>query len=268
MKYEKIKSKIDRLIKGRNFSRKLFYAGLNLVLLRAWHVRREIKNFFKSRDGQINVLDAGCGFGQYSYFIAKKFRNSNVIGVDINEERIKESEKFAREEGIENLKFDIADLENLNYEESFDLILAVDVLEHIENDVKVLKNFYRALKKDGLLIISTPSSLGGSDVHSDEDASFIEEHIRHGYSQDEIKSKLEEAGFEDITFKYTYGKFGSLSWKLMIKFPILLLGKSFIFVVLLPLYYLFVLMPGFLLMWLDGRVKNKSGTGLLVKARK
>lgn len=268
MKYEKIKSKIDRLIKGRNFSRKLFYAGLNLVLLRAWHVRREIKNFFKSRDGQINVLDAGCGFGQYSYFIAKKFRNSNVIGVDINEERIKESEKFAREEGIENLKFDIADLENLNYEESFDLILAVDVLEHIENDVKVLKNFYRALKKDGLLIISTPSSFGGSDVHSDEDASFIEEHIRHGYSQDEIKSKLEEAGFEDITFKYTYGKFGSLSWKLMIKFPILLLGKSFIFVVLLPLYYLFVLMPGFLLMWLDGRVENKSGTGLLVKARK
>jgi hypothetical protein len=105
-------------------------------------------------------------------------------------------------------------------------------------------------------------------VHSDEDASFIEEHIRHGYSQDEIKSKLEEAGFEDITFKYTYGKFGSLSWKLMIKFPILLLGKSFIFVVLLPLYYLFVLMPGFLLMWLDGRVENKSGTGLLVKARK
>ena len=268
MKYEKIKSKIDRLIKGRNFLRKLFYAGLNLVVLRAWHVRREIKNFFKSRDGQINVLDAGCGFGQYSYFIAKKFRNSNVIGVDINEERIKESEKFAQEEGIENLKFDIADLENLNYEESFDLILAVDVLEHIENDVKVLKNFYRALKKDGLLIISTPSSLGGSDVHSDEDASFIEEHIRHGYSQDEIKSKLEEAGFEDITFKYTYGKFGSLSWKLMIKFPILLLGKSFIFVVLLPLYYLFVLMPGFLLMWLDGRVENKSGTGLLVKARK
>jgi ubiquinone/menaquinone biosynthesis C-methylase UbiE len=268
MKYEKIKSKIDRLIKGRNFLRKLFYAGLNLVLLRAWHVRREIKNFFKSRDGQINVLDAGCGFGQYSYFIAKKFRNSNVLGVDINEERIKESEKFAREEGIENLKFDIADLENLNYEESFDLILAVDVLEHIENDVKVLKNFYRALKKDGLLIISTPSSFGGSDVHSDEDASFIEEHIRHGYSQDEIKSKLEEAGFEDITSKYTYGKFGSLSWKLMIKFPILLLGKSFIFVVLLPLYYLFVLMPGFLFMWLDGRVENKSGTGLLVKARK
>ena len=268
MKYEKIKSKIDRLIKGRNFLRKLFYAGLNLVLLRAWHVRREIKNFFKSRDGQINVLDAGCGFGQYSYFIAKKFRNSNVLGVDINEERIKESEKFAREEGIENLKFDIADLENLNYEGSFDLILAVDVLEHIENDVKVLKNFYRALKKDGLLIISTPSSLGGSDVHSDEDASFIEEHIRHGYSQDEIKSKLEEAGFEDITFKYTYGKFGSLSWKLTIKFPILLLGKSFIFVVLLPLYYLFVLMPGFLLMWLDGRVENKSGTGLLLKARK
>jgi ubiquinone/menaquinone biosynthesis C-methylase UbiE len=268
MKYEKIKSKIDRLIKGRNFLRKLFYAGLNLVLLRAWHVRREIKNFFKSRDGQINVLDAGCGFGQYSYFIAKKFRNSNVIGVDINEERIKGSEKFAREEGIENLKFDIADLENLNYEEIFDLILAVDVLEHIENDVKVLKNFYRALKKDGLLIISTPSSFGGSDVHSDEDASFIEEHIRHGYSQDEIKSKLEEAGFEDITSKYTYGKFGSLSWKLMIKFPILLLGKSFIFVVLLPLYYLFVLMPGFSLMWLDGKVENKSGTGLLVKARK
>ncbi len=268
MKYERIKSKIDRLIKGRTFLRKLFYAGLNLILLRAWHIRKEIKNFFKSRDRQINVLDAGCGFGQYSYFIARKFKNSNVIGVDINEDRIKESEKFARGAKIENLKFEIADLENLNYEEVFDLILAVDVLEHIEDDVKVLKNFYRALKKGGLLIISTPSSLGGSDVHSEEETSFIEEHIRHGYSYDEIKSKLEEAGFENISFKYTYGKFGSLSWKLMIKFPILLLGKSFIFAVLLPLYYLFILIPGFLLMWLDGRVDNKDGTGLLVKARK
>ena len=38
-------------------------------------------------------------------------------------------------------------------------MLAVDVMEHFENDVKVFENFHRAMKKGGMLIISTPSNL-------------------------------------------------------------------------------------------------------------
>lgn len=270
MKYERIKSKIDDIISGRNFLRKFFYAGLNIFLLRAWYVKSEVKKFFNSRgeDEKIQVLDAGCGFGQYSYFIAKKFKNSKVLGIDINDRRIKDCSKFSESEKIENLRFDIVNLEDLSYSDEFDLVLAIDVMEHIENDVKVFENFHRAMKKDGMLIISTPSNLGGSDVHTDADESFIEEHVRSGYGTDEIKSKLEMVGFKDVSLRYSYGRWGGLSWKLMIKFPIFLLGKSFVFAFFLPFYYLVVSIPGFLLMWIDTRVKNKSGTGLIVTARK
>lgn len=268
MKYEKIKSKIDEIISERGILRKILYAGLNLFLLRAWYVKNELEKFFRSKNEKCNVLDAGCGFGQYSYFIAQKFKNSEVLGVDINERRIRECEKFARSEKIENLKFEIADLTKLNFAEKFDLILAIDVMEHIENDEEVFRNFHKAMKKDGLLIISTPSNLGGSEVHSEEDESFIEEHVRSGYGADEIKDKLEKIGFKNISVKYSYGKWGNLSWRLMIKFPVLLLGKSFAFALFLPLYYLVILVPGIFMMWLDTKIENKSGTGLIVTARK
>ncbi|MFN3134167.1 MAG: class I SAM-dependent methyltransferase [Candidatus Kryptonium sp.] len=270
MKYERIKSKIDDIISGRNFLRKLFYAGLNLFLLRAWYVKSELKKFFNSRDEneKVKVLDAGCGFGQYSYFIAKKFKNSKVLGIDVNERRINDCSKFSESEKIGNLKFDVANLEDLNYSDEFDLVLAIDVMEHIENDVKVFENFYKAMKKDGLLIVSTPSNLGGSDVHADADESFIEEHVRSGYGADEIKSKLEMVGFKDVSLRYSYGKWGNLSWKLMIKIPVLLLGKSFAFTFLLPLYYFVIFIPGLFLMWVDTKVKNEKGTGLIVVARK
>ncbi len=270
MKYEKIKSKIDDIISGRNFLRKIFYAGLNIFLLRAWYVKSEVKRFFNSKgeDEKVQVLDAGCGFGQYSYFMAKKFKNSKVLGIDINERRIKDCLNFSESEGIENLKFDVVNLENLNYFDEFDLVLAVDVMEHIENDVKVFENFHKAMKKDGVLIISTPSNLGGSEVHTDADESFIEEHVRSGYGADEIKSKLEMVGFKDVRVRYSYGRWGNLSWRLMIKIPVLLLGKSFAFAFLLPLYYFVIFIPGLFLMWLDTKVKNERGTGLIVVARK
>ncbi len=270
MKYEVVKSRIDKIISGRNLARKIFYAGLNLLLLRTWYVRDEIKNFFKSRGktDEIKVLDAGCGFGQYSYFIAKNFKNAQVIGVDINEGRIKDCARFVEEEKVENLKFEFSDLTKLNYPAQFDLVLAIDVMEHIEDDVKVFKNFYNSMRESGLMIISTPSDLGGSDVHSDEEESFIEEHVRHGYDVDEIKLKLESVGFKSVKVRYSYGKWGSLSWKLMVKIPILLLGKSFAFALILPLYYLIIFPLGIFLMWLDKKAKNVRGTGLIVTAMK
>ncbi len=266
MKYEKIKSKIDDIIAGRGLLRKIFYSGLNLFLLRAWYVRDEIKEFFKARNenDKITVLDAGCGFGQYSYFIARKFKNTNVIGVDINERRIRDCEEFSKREEIKNLKFEVADLVKLNHSDRFDLILAVDVMEHIGDDISVFENFYKAMRKNSLLIISTPSNFSDSD----EEENFIEEHVRHGYDVAEIISKLEKAGFKDVKVKYTYGKWGSLSWQLMIKIPVLLLGRSFIFVLFLPLYYFVAFVPGIFLMWLDKKTKNLKGTGLIVTAKK
>jgi hypothetical protein len=119
-----------------------------------------------------------------------------------------------------------------------------------------------------MLLISTPSDQGGSDVHGDEESSFIEEHVRDGYNIVEIQDKLRSAGFSRIQARYSYGKPGQISWRLSMKYPILMLGKSKAFFLLLPFYYLVTFPFCLVLNWLDANNRHATGTGLIVKAWK
>jgi hypothetical protein len=144
-------------------------------------------------------------------------------------------------------------------------------MEHIEEDELVFNNFYKSLRNNGVLLISTPSDQGGSDTNDyDQDAvhGFIEEHVRDGYGIDDISQKLNHAGFSDVEVRYTYGTMGSLSWRFSMKYPILMLGKSKAFFILLPLYYLITFPFCVILNYSDVIFRHKKGTGLLVKAYK
>ena len=144
-------------------------------------------------------------------------------------------------------------------------------MEHILEDELVFQNFSKSLQPGGILLISTPSDQGGSDTdHHDEEGlhGFIEEHVRDGYNMEDIRKKLLTAGFSRVETSYTYGKYGSVAWKLSMKVPIQLLGVSKLFYLILPLYYLIVFPFCALLNWVDVNRTNKCGTGLLVKAVK
>ena len=67
-------------------------------------------------------------------------------------------------------------------------------------DELCIQNFSKTLKKGGKLLVNTPSNLGGSDAHSDEDESFIEEHARIGYSKEDITDKIKRAGLDVESF--------------------------------------------------------------------
>jgi hypothetical protein len=141
-------------------------------------------------------------------------------------------------------------------------------MEHIEKDILVFRNFYKSLKNNGVLLISTPSDKGGSDVHNAREESFIDEHVRNGYSIKEITEKLMLAGFRNIEARYTYGKPGNISWRLSMKYPIKMLNVSYLFFVLLPFYYLIFFPVSVILNIFDLFLTHKTGTGLLVTARK
>ena len=118
------------------------------------------------------------------------------------------------------------------------------------------------------LFINTPYDLGGSDVHDEGYTSFIKEHARDGYSKDDITAKLNRSGFKLLSFKYGYGKFGTIAWRFGIKYPIMIVGKSKFLMVLLPFYYIFTLWWVLILMWLDLNTDNKGGTGITLVAEK
>ena len=175
---------------------------------------------------------------------------------------------FSKIDPDKRVRFSTGDLTRFVQPETYDFILCVDVMEHIEEDTKVFLNYYRSLKPGGLLIISTPSDQGGSDVHDHEGESFIEEHVRDGYNRTEISEKLKKAGFSHIETYYSYGKPGQIACKLSMKIPIMMLNASKLLFILLPFYYLVAYPLAFILNSVDVHNSHKTGTGLIVKAWK
>jgi len=269
MQYEPIKRSLGRFFRRSPFLKKIFYLLLDLLLLRSWHVRKAIRSISPHIPPDSSVLDAGSGFGQYSWRMSSLFPGWKIKGIDINSEWVAEcNEFFSSTWRSARAIFETGDLTQLAGTDAYDLIITVDVMEHIEDDEKVFSNFCRALKKDGVLVISTPSDKGGSDVHGHDEDSFIDEHVRDGYGKDEITNKLKRAGFSSADVRYTYGKAGSISWVLSMKYPVKMINRSRLFFILLPFYYLIFFPVSFILNIIDVSSIHESGTGLLVTARK
>jgi SAM-dependent methyltransferase len=232
-------------------------------------VKKEIRAWAGKRKDRQKILDAGSGFGQYTFYLSGKSRNWSVEAVDVKEEQIADCTAFFSRIGRTNVSFGIADLTTFSKPGTYDLILSVDVMEHILEDEQVFRNFHTSLAPGGMVLISTPSDQGGSDVHDHgEEHSFIEEHVRDGYNIDEIQAKLKRAGFTKTEARYSYGRSGQTGWRLSMKYPILMLNASKLFFILLPFYYLVTFPFALLFNWMDVSFKHKTGTGLIVKAYK
>jgi len=275
MEYDPIKRSLGNIFNKSPFLRKLFYNLLDLLLLRSWHVHKDLNKWSREngynitvKGKSIDILDAGSGFGQYSYWMAQKFPTSTILSVDVKDEQVADCNNFFQQIGINNVMFEVADLTKFILPDKFDLALSVDVMEHILEDVLVFKNIHASLKPGGMLLISTPSDQGGSDVHEESAGSFIGEHVRDGYNINEIQDKLKLAGFSKIEARYSYGAPGKISWRLSMKYPMQMLSASKVFFIILPFYYLITYPLAFVLNYLDTNTTHKTGTGLIVKAWK
>ena len=269
MQYEPIKRSLGRFFTVSLFMRKTLYFLLDLLLLRTWHVKMALRKIARQFPGDVSVLDAGSGFGQYTWRMSKMNTRWNIKAIDINSEQIEDCNRFFGKTGLSGrVTFHTGDLTALADTNSYNIILSVDVMEHIEEDILVFQNFYKSLINNGILLISTPSDKGGSDVHNDKEESFIDEHVRDGYSIKDITEKLSMAGFRNIEAAYTYGKPGNISWRLSMKYPIKMLNVSYLFFIILPFYYTIFSPVSIILNIFDLCLTHKTGTGLLVTARK
>lgn len=269
MQYEPIKKSLGKFFSRSLILRKVLYFFMDLLLLRTWHVKKALKKIAGDLPDDSRILDAGSGLGQYSWRLSRMNSNWRISSIDISNEQTAESREFFNKSGLGGrVDLRILDLTRLEDRNCYNLILCVDVMEHIKDDLQVFRNFYNALLTEGYLLISTPSDSGGSDAHDENDESFIDEHVRNGYSIEDITSKLSAAGFDRIRIRYTYGKPGSLSWKLSMKYPVMMLNTSYLFFIILPFYYLVFFPVSLILNIFDLYLNHSSGTGLLVLARK
>lgn len=271
MDYDPIKDRLVSVFERSTSGYRLFLGVLHVVFLRAWYVRRALRRFL-SRTGSgatLEILDAGTGFGQFTTWLLRADPRVRITAVDIKEEYLARLRKHLARTGFGGRAVvRYADLTRLEETGPFDLVLSVDVMEHIEDDRGVFRHFERVLRPGGTLIVNTPSDQGGSGVRQEGDSSFIGEHVRDGYAPDEIRGKLKEAGLETEDILYTYGVPGSLAWRLLISVPMRLMARSFALAPVVALWYVAALPVGLLLNALDLVRRHPRGTGLLVVARK
>jgi SAM-dependent methyltransferase len=273
MQYDPIKRSLGKVFNRNPFLRKIFYSLLDLLLLRAWHVHQELRSFSGWKKPGLNVLDAGAGFGQYSFWMARKNKDWNITSLDVKEEQVADCNTFFRQAGMaERVHFQVGDLTEYRKEDAYDLVICVDVMEHIEEDVKVFQNYHASMKPGAMLLISTPSDQGGSGLdehHEDGEVhGFIDEHVRDGYNIIDIEEKLISAGFNSVDKRYQYGRPGKIAWKLSMMYPLTMLNKSKLFFIILPFYYLITYPISFVLNMLDVKEAHSSGSGLIIKAWK
>ncbi len=272
MQYDPIKRTLGNVFNRTPFLRKVFYGLLDLLLLRAWHVHKELKAFKGWKQSGLNVLDAGAGFGQYTYWMNRKNPQWTITSIDVKDEQVADCNRFFGQIGqSERVLFKVGDLTTFRKENTYDLVICVDVMEHIEEDVKVFENYHASMKEGAMLLISTPSDQGGSGLdehHEGEVHGFIDEHVRDGYNIHEIEEKLKGVGFSKVEARYQYGKPGKVAWKLSMMYPLTLLNKSKLFFILLPFYYLITYPISYVLNWRDVSGMHHSGSGLVVKAWK
>ena len=269
MNYDPIKDRLGAIFNRRPVLQRLFYWMLGVFFLRTWYVKREVKRLMRDLGPAPRMLDAGTGFGQYTWWFIKRWPSARVLAVDVKDDYLKALGGFLKSQGVDKqAHLEVADLTQRSFQPAFDLILSVDVMEHIEDDRAVFRNFHKSLRDGGYVLVNTPSDQGGSDVGHDTDESFIGEHVRDGYNVKELEDKLRDAGLTPVRSIFTYGPLGSLAWKILIKWPMLLLNRSFALIVLLPFYYAVMLLPGLFLNWMDLISPNTTGTGLVVVAVK
>ena len=238
-------------------------------MLRAWHIHKELRVWANGkRDAAIHIYDAGAGYGQYSYWLSGFSPKWKVTAVDVKEEQVADCNGFFQAIGRPQVKFEVGDVTKYTQPNTFDLVVCVDVMEHILEDEAALRCYSTSLKPGGMLIISTPSDQGGSDVHDEGEGSFIEEHVRDGYNLEDLKAKALRNGFSKAEPRYSYGMPGKISWRLSMKWPLLMLNTSKLFFLILPFYYILTYPIAYLLNWADVSMKHPTGTGVIMKAWK
>ena len=205
-----------------------------------FHFKRVIKRIRFS-----TVLDAGCGKGDFAFYLAEKFPQAHIAGWDLSDPNLHElgdniliCNRIRNLSGLTNTVFFARDLRDLREKNRYDFIFSIHVLEHIKNNKIVLRNFYQALKSNGHLHIQMPSKIGMKPYFPQ---SFLknlfeweeEEHVGEFYTLDELKRTLQEIGFY-IVFARTDGGFlQSFAWQLG---EVLILNqKTILYSLLLPL---------------------------------
>lgn len=100
----------------------------------------------------MRLLDVGCGPGTITAGLAERVAPAEVVAIDVEPAILEDARAIARERGVENIRFEEANVYALPYDEgSFDVAYAHQVLQHLARPVAALEEMRRVLRPGGLV---------------------------------------------------------------------------------------------------------------------
>lgn len=147
------------------------------------HVRRLVKKMIRGLEFK-SVLDAGCGSGALLEDIHHQYPEVELNGIEFADLGVRMARQRNPTASIEQ-----HDLKSKALDRKFDLVMCVDVLEHINDDLTAMENLYKMTAKFLLVVVPTGPLFEQERINVG--------HV-HGYSPAEVNSKLEKSGFQVI----------------------------------------------------------------------
>jgi 2-polyprenyl-3-methyl-5-hydroxy-6-metoxy-1,4-benzoquinol methylase len=199
------------------------------------------------------VLDAGSGKGELCFAMARRWPHARIVGVEMEAELVDHAVRIKTAAMPEaHVRFERDTLPR-RFDEPFDLVVSIDVLEHVDDDRGFVQSLADALAPGGSLILHTPSVnqwrfLGEFEEQHD--------HVRDGYEKAHLARLLDEAGLREVSVRSTFGTLGAIGWE---GFALARRGNIAARAAL-PLWYV--------LSAIDTRRRPSYGLGLLATARR
>ncbi len=174
-----------------------------------WHTARRkivldwIHQSYPGRS-DLTILDAGCGTG---LMLQQMQDLGHAEGVDIADEAL----DFCRKRGLDNVRR--ADLLQLPFaEDTFDVVTALDVLEHLDDDAGGLREMRRVLKPGGRVFIFAPAHLWLWSLQDEVS------HHKRRYTARTLRETVRQAGLEIDRQSYVS----------MFLLPVIFLGRQWL----------------------------------------
>ena len=129
----------------------------NFNPIRIEYIKNSIIKHFKIKSStkslkKINILDIGCGGGLLSEPMCKL--GANVVGIDASSKNIEVAKFHAKKNNLK-INYICSSPETLKITKKFDVILNMEIIEHVDNVDFFLKSCSSLLKKDGIMFVAT-----------------------------------------------------------------------------------------------------------------
>jgi len=186
---------------------KLFGAPILGLRVRA----RTILPFLDQIPDPRRIADAGCGRGMITLACARRFPTAEVFGVDLDEDQNRVNSEIAKKVGLKKVQFVTMDAMKLPELGRFDLIISMDMLEHLDDDLGAVKMFCEALGPSGHLLVHVPHLTRNIFGWQRENWMDIDGHVRPGYTKDGLTRLLARGGLHVKICIYNYNTMETLA---------------------------------------------------------